>query len=251
MGQPTHFHANGRQYGLFSIPVPKDFGNKRLTWTLTANGQTTSISFGLTPAYWIDFYKHGASGNEPPIIKFTPDGPTMTGPPRGIAQTLTGSVWKPVELKFWAADQKETYDPEEGVPASARPPARGRGADAGRGRGAADNTPVAIIGSQIITRGSGSTPGSGGGGGRGNQPPADIRVSWHKYRGPGDFTWDTDEIRLVNNGDPKLFLEAKTNGYFSEPGEYWLRAQVNDESGVGGGGDQCCWTTAFVKVIIK
>jgi hypothetical protein len=255
MGQPTHFHAAGRQYGVFAIPVPKDFGNKRLTWTIVANGQTASVSFGLNPAYWIDFYKHGASGNEPPRIKFAESGPEMTGPPKGVAQTLYGEVWKPVELKFWAADQKATYDPEEGNPDAGRG-ARGRGNDAGRGdgRGAArgDDSPVAIIGTNIITRGSGATPGSGGGGGRGgNPPPADIRITWHKYRGPGDFTWDTDEIRLVNKGDPKLFLEAKTNGYFSAPGEYWLRAQVNDESGNGGGGDQCCWTTALVKVIIK
>jgi hypothetical protein len=26
---------------------------------------------------------------------------------------------------------------------------------------------------------------------------------------------------------------------------------VNDDSGDGGGGDQCCWTTAHVKVTVK
>ena len=31
-GQPTHF-LTGRQYGMFAIAVPKDFGNKKLTWT--------------------------------------------------------------------------------------------------------------------------------------------------------------------------------------------------------------------------
>ena len=38
-GQPTHFHT-GRQYGVFAIPIPKDFGDKKLTWTIRANGQT-------------------------------------------------------------------------------------------------------------------------------------------------------------------------------------------------------------------
>ena len=33
MGQPTHF-LTGRQYGMFAISVPKDFGTKKLTWTL-------------------------------------------------------------------------------------------------------------------------------------------------------------------------------------------------------------------------
>ena len=36
-GQPTHF-LPGRQWGVFTVTVPKDFGIKKLTWTLTANG---------------------------------------------------------------------------------------------------------------------------------------------------------------------------------------------------------------------
>ena len=38
---------------------------------------------------------------------------------------------------------------------------------------------------------------------------------------------------------------------FSAPGTYWLRAQVNDSSGNGGGGDQCCWTSARIRVTVK
>jgi hypothetical protein len=30
-----------------------------------------------------------------------------------------------------------------------------------------------------------------------------------------------------------------------------VRAQVNDTSGDGGGGDQCCWTTALVRVVVR
>ena len=36
-----------------------------------------------------------------------------------------------------------------------------------------------------------------------------------------------------------------------EPGDYTLRLQVNDISGNGGGGSQCCWTNAHVKVTVK
>ena len=32
-GQPTHFLA-GRQWGVFTVTVPKDFGENKLTWTL-------------------------------------------------------------------------------------------------------------------------------------------------------------------------------------------------------------------------
>src|SRR5262245_38442990 len=253
MGQPTHFET-GRNYGVFTIQVPKDFGTKRLTWTLIANGQPTAVQFSLNPQYWVDHYKHAASGNEPPRVKFSENGPIQTGPPRGIMQNLTGAPWQPVELKLWAADQKQTYDPEEGLSAAARgrgnDPARGRGADAAaRGRGRGDDTPTAIIGSQIITANSGRG-GGGGGGGRGGEQP-DIRVTWHKHKGPGDITYDTDEIRLKNNDDANLFVEAKTNAYFSASGEYILRGQINDASGNGGGGDLCCWTNVFVRVNIK
>jgi hypothetical protein len=58
-------------------------------------------------------------------------------------------------------------------------------------------------------------------------------------------------LPLVNKGDATLFVEATTMATFSAPGEYWLRAQINDSSGDGGGGDQCCWTTAHVVVNIK
>ena len=251
-GQPTHFEL-GRNYGVFSIAVPKDFGNKRLTWTLVANGQTAAVQLSLNPPYWVDHFKNPATGNEPPVVKFAEDGPTSTGPPRGIMQTLTGVPYGPVELKFWAADQKATYDPEEGLSPAARSrgrngdPARGGDAARGRGRGRGDDSPVAIIGSQVITAGGGRGAAAGRGGA--NQP--DIRITWHKHRGPGEITYDTDEIRLQNNGDPNLFVEAKTNAYFSDPGEYIMRAQVNDQTGNGGGGDLCCWTNVFVRVNIK
>jgi hypothetical protein len=255
-GQPTHFEP-GRHYGVFSIPVPKGQEQRKLTWTITYNGQTTAVQLWANPPYWVDFFKNTANGNEPPIIKFSPDGPELTGPPRGIAQTLSGAVWQPVELKFWARDQPATITNTEGGGGGANAAAGrgaagrggdGRGGDAARGRGA-DPT-VAIIGGQVITAARGGG-GGGGGGGRGNAPPADIRVFWHKHRGPGDVTYDTDEIRLLNKGDAKLVLEAKTNAYFSEPGEYILRARVNDQSGDGGGGDQCCWTIGLVRVNIK
>ena len=85
----------------------------------------------------------------------------------------------------------------------------------------------------------------------GGGPPADVSIAWKKYRGPGDVKVADDPIRLLNKGDHKAVMEATTTATFSAPGEYWMRAQVNDESGDGGGGDQCCWTTAHVKVNVK
>ena len=45
--------------------------------------------------------------------------------------------------------------------------------------------------------------------------------------------------------------KADTTVTFSEPGEYVLRVVGNDWSGEGGGGFQCCWTNAQIKVTVK
>ena len=79
-GQPTHFLPR-RQWGVFTIKVPKDFGDKRLTWTIVANGQTTSIPVGVIKGYQVEPFKEMAQGNEPPKIQFDPKGPVFSGPP--------------------------------------------------------------------------------------------------------------------------------------------------------------------------
>ena len=103
MGQPTYFLPR-RQWGVFSIDVPKDFGSKSLTWTIVANGETTSIPLSLNPQYEVEPYKESGMGNTPPVLKFSPTGPALSGPPRGIAQTLTTTVSAPATLTVWASD---------------------------------------------------------------------------------------------------------------------------------------------------
>jgi hypothetical protein len=244
MGQPTHFHT-GRAWGVLAIKVPKDFGNKRLTWTLVANGQTATVSFWTNPPYWIDFFRHGASGNEPPVIKFAANGTEMTGPPIEMGPTLTGMVGQPVALKLWARDQPATYDPTEGLePRAGASGAAGAAGAAGAGRGAGRGGPPPNFDFSAAA-------GPGGVRARPGGASPDIGVTWKKYRGPGDVKFADEQIKLTNKKDPKLVLEAATTATFSAPGEYWLRAQVNDASGEGGSGDQCCWTNAHIKVIVK
>src|SRR3954469_14420126 len=45
-GQPTHF-ATRRHKDVFKVVVPKDFGEQKLVWKLTAHGQTESITATL------------------------------------------------------------------------------------------------------------------------------------------------------------------------------------------------------------
>jgi hypothetical protein len=71
-------------------------------------------------------------------------------------------------------------------------------------------------------------------------------VSLHKYRGPGTVTFDKPRFSVAKQGD-----QVVGNATFSDPGEYVLRVQANDESGEGGAGFQCCWTNAYVKVTVQ
>ena len=235
-GQPTHFYSS-RQHGVFAIKVPKDFGTKKLTWTLTANGQTSVVSFWLNPPYWVNFFKHPANGNEPPVIRFDRNGPTLTGPAVSNVQTLSGIVGKPIALRLWASDVPTNLNAAEDELAA-------------RNRAVASNRApesIAVIGGQVI--GGAGRGAAAGAAGEGTRVP-DITVNWREHRGPGEVTFAQDRIPLVTDRNPATVLEAATTATFGAPGEYIVRAQVNDTSGDGGGGDQCCWTTALVRVSV-
>ena len=83
------------------------------------------------------------------------------------------------------------------------------------------------------------------GGGRGFSASV-ATVSFHKFRGPGKVTFDKGRIPVNKQG--AMITAAAT---FDKPGDYLLRVQANDESGEGGGGFQCCWTNAYVKVTVQ
>jgi hypothetical protein len=102
-GQPTHFLPR-RQWGIFAITVPADFGDRKLTWTLVANGKTTSVPMGLNKDYEVEPFKDAANNNTPPILRFEQGGTAMQGPPRGISATLGTTLPTPVTLTVWATD---------------------------------------------------------------------------------------------------------------------------------------------------
>lgn len=104
-GQPTTF-APRRQWGVFRVVVPKDFGTKKLTWTIVANGQTTSIPMNLNPLWVVEPFKDAGNGNTPPVLKFEPNGPSFTGPPHGFAQTLAAKANEALPLTLWVSDDK-------------------------------------------------------------------------------------------------------------------------------------------------
>jgi hypothetical protein len=193
MGQPTHFLPR-RQWGVFVIKVPADFGEKKYTWTIVANGQTMTIPLSLRKGYHVEPFKDAAMGNTPPAFKFSPDGKTHAGPPTGVSATLEATVGQPLTLTLWAADDA-FQDPRR------RQPMEG--------------------------------------------PP--VNVTWTHYRGDGEvaFAEAKPKVDMAAGG------KTTTTATFSKAGEYMLRVQGNDSSGDGGGGFQCCWTNAYVKVTVK
>jgi len=128
LGQPTHF-LPGRQWGVFVINVPKDFGTKRITWTIVANGKPATVPFHLDPVYNVEPFKD-ATNNTPPFLGWSENGPFIQGPPIKISQTYTATVGEPLTLNIWGGDDNVI------------PPGAQFGGGGGRGRGPA--TPFTV-----------------------------------------------------------------------------------------------------------
>ncbi|MDE2654296.1 MAG: hypothetical protein OXI71_10850 [Gemmatimonadota bacterium] len=74
-----------------------------------------------------------------------------------------------------------------------------------------------------------------------------VGVSWFKHQGPaGAVSVDPRRVNVVGGTG-----EATATAVFSEPGEYVLRARVDNwAANDSTGGDQCCWTNAYVRVTV-
>jgi hypothetical protein len=204
MGQPTHF-LPGRNVGMFAVKVPRDFKPEQaLTWTLVANGQTTSIPLRLKVDYYVSPFGGDSVGNLPPVIHFARQAP-ITGPTATTVRaiSLTTPVSTPLPLTIWAADDARYTS--------------------------GTNAPM-------------------------RNPPPPVSIHWSHYRGPGHvtFTDPQPKVDVLQGGKVAEPFEGTgaTTASFSEPGDYVLHVSVNDYSGVGGGGEVCCWTNAMVKVTV-
>src|SRR5262245_14118528 len=168
MGQPTHF-ATGRGWGVFSIPVPKDFGDKKLTWTIVANGFTNAITLHTKPDYVVEPFEDAANKNTPPKLKFKENGEEVAaGPSKAIVEKYTATAGTPLAITVWASDEGPKINIPEG---------RGRG----RGRGGA-----AARGTGDAAAGRGDAAGRGGRAGGGGDaatppefvPPPPLALTW-------------------------------------------------------------------------
>ena len=102
-GQPTHF-LTGRHWGVFTVTVPADFGDQRVVWTLTSNGETFAIPGHLHNDWLIDALHDPASGNRPPTIRFGLDGPEGQGPAGVIVGPRAVPLDAGLRLTVWGRD---------------------------------------------------------------------------------------------------------------------------------------------------
>ncbi len=125
MGQPTHF-LPGRHWGIFTITVPKEFTspNQRLTWTIVANGQSTTIPLRLHPDYNVSPFSDVAVKNTPPVVRFEEQGPGVQGPVAVVssAAARTTSTSSPLALSLWATDDARFASGTMALPRDPPPP---------------------------------------------------------------------------------------------------------------------------------
>ena len=168
-GQPTHFLPR-RQWGVFTVTVPENFGTQKLTWTIVANGQATAVPAHLDARWEISPFHDVGIGNTPPLISFEDGGPSVQGP-RGISIALETTLPNPVTLNVWVADDAKTF---QGGKAPDSPPVtvtwskfRGPGTvtfsnnkpDVEKGPGKWKTTPAPVVSGKATTTATFSEPG--------------------------------------------------------------------------------------------
>ena len=125
MGQPTHF-LTGRQWGMFMVPIPRDFKpDDSYVWTITANGQTTSIPLRTKPDYVMSPFTEIAVGNTPPAIRFEQTGKATQGPIATLATApvRTATVGTPLALPLFLTDDMKYTSGTSAPPSAQRSPA--------------------------------------------------------------------------------------------------------------------------------
>ena len=261
--QPTVF-VPGHQRGLFAVTLPAEMEDTDVWWTIRKpNGDISRVPGRIgAVAYQLDWMAR-PHGSMHPLVSFDGQNGDGRGPPGLMADRVeTASVGSPVTLAVNARDPSERdqddYRFRNATPVNVTwsqlqgpgrveftrhesnplpEPRAGRGGGGGGGA-APDSAAIAAapdsaaIAAAIAAGGAGAAAAAaatagGRGRGRGGPPPA-------------------QNIRLTEG-----YGTGSVYATFSVPGEYLMRARVdNFNSADSSGGDQCCWTNAFIRVTV-
>ena len=111
--QPTFFEPPGaraeepptrrqRNRGVFTVTVPAGFRDD-VVWTLVNQERTFSVPGNAqSSAYQLQWPM--ALGSQPPLVRFSPDGPAGRGPTGIDSEPISASVDTPLPLRVWIHD---------------------------------------------------------------------------------------------------------------------------------------------------
>jgi hypothetical protein len=189
-GQPTYFLSR-RQARLFRVRVPKDWGNKVLTWSITANGRTEKAYADLRAVEEINERIMQSGGNSLP---FEPGNDNPNQPPKiTIAPPGTATLSSRLQLTATVVD--------DGLPKprAIAPVAPGRGVQQGQANTGGQSNGLAAA-----------------------RPRGGLSVRWLQYGGPARVTFSPSGAIPVANDT------AAVSAQFTAPGTYKLLATATD-----------------------
>ena len=213
-GMQPEIYFPGRHHGAFAVTIPASMTDTTVWWHLSSANQDLKVPGERgSEAYELD-RRPRPQGSVQPLIGFSEQGPHGSGPEGIVAdRVLQTSVGSPITLEVWTED----------------PSVRDR------------NDPRF-------------------------RKPLDTRVSWYKHQGPGEVTFTehdstpfidtegTSVLGLVPTPQHAVWVKegkgpARVNATFSSPGEYMIRARLDNwRSSDSDGLDQCCWSNAYLRV---
>jgi len=213
-GMQPEVYLPGRQHGVFAVTIPASMSDETIWWHLkTGSSETLQVpgARGST-AYELDRNPR-PQGSVQPLIWFE-EGNPGTGPEGVMSTTVkTVAVGAPLTIEV-GTDDPSVRDPSNPVFAK----------------------------------------------------PLDTRVMWYEHQGPGKVQFteypSTPFIAAphvsLRNAMPAAAARiaipaskgpARVIATFSEPGEYLIRARLDNWNASDSDGfDQCCWSNAFQRV---
>ena len=220
--QPTVFFP-GHHRGLFTANLPAGMADQDVWWTIRKeNGDVTRVPGRVTSnAYQLDWFPR-PHGSLPPLVSFDSQQGEGRGPPGLMAErTQTVSVGSPLTLTINARDPSE------------------RDREDFRFK---EDLPINVVWSR-------------------HQGPGPVEYTRHDSTPLPEVDEDDDAGRRGGDDDddgPEVIPLPEGQGTarvivtFSEPGEYLMRARVdNFNAADSSDGDQCCWTNGYVKVTVR
>ncbi len=199
-GQPTFFYPRAHRR-VFSIDVPGDFGDRRLVWNLTTQGETLRAIGWLEPTWQTE--ARSAAGR-----RLGAEAARNTAPEIGVEApadvTLPGRATLIARVTDDGLPVVREIDPASRVAGSNDPPTLRPDPD--------EPEPPHNVPSVPNRRGAGL------------QGPRvrGLRVSWIVWRGPVGVSFEPGSTVAVEDG------QAVVTATFATPGDYVLRATAND-----------------------